>query len=342
MNRVDKPTLRAGVVGAGWVAADRHIPSLDRTDGVELVAVFDADIERARRTAPEGIPITDDLEVLYDHDLDLVCVCTSPWSHTEFTIDALERGVHVFCEKPLALRPEDARAMFSAAEKADRMLCPSHNFLWSDAMTRARKALAAAGPLLSVSGLQLSSDQRRLPTWHHDLRGGLLFDEIPHMLYIVADLLGSDLRVEHVRADWASRTSEPQTCEVLLRGANGPGRLSMVFGAPLSEWHVTAVAGRTVVDVDLFRDVMISSGSDGGHTAREVLATSLRAAGQHLGGFAGAGLRLARGRQFWGHDALVAAVVSAIRTGAVSPVPVESALGVVDATEAILAELDRR
>jgi scyllo-inositol 2-dehydrogenase (NADP+) len=332
--------LRAGVIGAGWVAADRHIPSLQRATGVELVGIFDSKIERAERSATDGVLITDDLDRFYDLELDLVSICTSPWSHTEYALDAAHRGVHVFCEKPTALTPSDATAMFDAADAAGRMLCVSHNFLWSNAMTRARAALASAGDIHYVGGVQLSSDARRLPTWHHDLRGGLLFDEIPHMLYILEDLLGSGLEVDHVRAVWADRSSEPQSCEVLLRGNAGPAQLAMVFGAPLSEWHVSTVAEKSVIDVDLFRDVMISTGSDGGHTAKEVLGTSARIVGQHLSGFAAAGARVARKRQFWGHDSLVQAVIDAIHCGSPSPVPRDRALSVVHATEAILSELD--
>ena len=332
-------TIRAGIIGAGWVGTARHLPALQRATGVELVAIYDRTVERAREHATEGVLATDDLDAFFDQGLDLVAICTSPWSHAEYTHMALGHGAHVFCEKPMTLELAEAEGMVAAAQAADRILCVSHNFLWSDAMIKARRLLAEAGDLRYVSGLQLSSEERRLPTWYQDLPGGLLFDEIPHMLYILDDILGSDLVVEDVRADWAGRDSEPQSCDVRLRGNLGPAQLTMVFSSPISEWHVTSVAERNVVDVDLFRDVVIATGSDGAHLAKDVLGTSARVAGQHLLGFAQAGLRLARKRQYWGHDRLVQEVVDAIAEGRPSPVPGSNALSVVRSTDAIIAGL---
>jgi len=334
--------MRAGVIGAGWVATERHIPSLRQAQGVELVAVYDRRIDRARSRAPDKAIATDDLDELLDMGLDMVSVCTPPGSHADHVEAAFAAGAHVFCEKPTALCSSDAEAMFAAAEQADKLLCVSHNFLWSNAMTRARKALEGAGDIHHIGGIQLSSDHRRLPTWHGALRGGLLFDEIPHMLYILDDLLGGGLAVEHVRADWGGRPSEPRSCELLLRGNKAPAHISIVFGAPVSEWHVTVVAETTVVDVDLFRDVMVSTGSDGAHSAREVLGLSSRVVSSHMLGFAQAGVRLARGKQFWGHDHLIDEFVGAVRDGRPSPVSKDQALAVVAATDLILDELDAR
>ena len=108
------------------------------------------------------------------------------------------------------------------------------------------------------------------------------------------------------------------------------GQLTMVFDSPISEWHVTSVAEKAVVDVDLFRDVVVSTGSDGQHRAREVLRTSARATASHLWGFAKSGSRLARNKQFWGHDKLIADFISAIRADGPSPVAPDKALSVLN------------
>ncbi len=332
-------TVRYGVLGAGWVGTARHVPSILRADSAELVAVYDRSMDRAAAGAPQGVLATDDLDAFYAAGVDAVSICTSPWAHADLTIDAFERGAHVLCEKPMAIDNEAALSMVDAAERHQRILCIAHNFLWSDAMNKARRAIARAGPVRYVAGVQLSSEARRLPTWYQDLDGGLLTDEIPHMLYILDDLLGHDLQVENVRADWAGRQHEPESCEVWLRGREGAGQITMVFGSPVSEWHVTTVCERNVVDVDLFRDVLVTTGSDGAHTAKDVLGTSMRMAARHLGGFAAAGARLARKKQYWGHDGLVQAFVDAVVAGGPSPVPPERALGVMRTAQAIVAGL---
>lgn len=337
-------SVRFGVLGAGWVATDRHIPGLARIEGASIVAVQDSSAERAASAAPSEALATGDLAAVFEHGVDAVSICTPPWAHAEMAIEALERGVHVLCEKPMAMNSSDARAMADAAAANGRLLCVSHNFLWSSAMQRARRALTAAGPISFVTATQLSSDERRLPTWADALPGGLLFDEVPHMLYVVEDLVGGPLRVVDVRTVWGGRESEPQSCEVRLEGERAVAQITMVFGTPISEWHVTSIAEQSVVDVDLFRDVMVSSGTDGSHRAAEVLATSARTAAHHFAGFAASGVRRALGRQFWGHDALIAEFVDAVTAAmagepCASPVPVERALSVMacldDIVEAI-------
>jgi len=333
-------SVRIGVIGAGWVSASRHQPAIKRADAAELVAVYDRNPDKT--STKDGNAVwTSDIDELYGLGLDAVSICTPPDSHYDLTIDALGRGVHVFCEKPMAMNIGEAEAMVTAAAEADRLLCVSHNFLWSSAMVKARKAIDAAGQLLYVSATQLSSDNRRLPRWFSDLPGGLLFDEIPHILYIFNDLLGPDLSIDDVRPHWADRISEPQSCSIIMSGSKGTGHVNIVFGAPVSEWHVTSVSERSVVDVDLFRDVMISTGSDGEHKARDVLATSLRVTGGHLLGFAASGARLAMGRQYWGHDTLLASFVDAIESGRPSPVSTQSALAVVRASDQVVNGLVR-
>ncbi|MCC6434300.1 MAG: Gfo/Idh/MocA family oxidoreductase [Acidimicrobiales bacterium] len=336
--------VRVGVIGAGWVAGARHVPALQRADGAALVAVFDPVIDHARRVAPEGVLATDDLDAFYRAGLDAVHVCAPPGAHAPHTIEALSRRCHVFCEKPMAVARAEADAMTQAASDADRLLCVTHNLMWSNAVLAARRRLATPGTVRHVRAVQLSSDRRRLPTWRGDYQGGLVFDEVPHLLYLMEDLLGGNLEVEDVRAEWAGRAHEPQSCDVRLRGDLAPGQLTIVHGAPVPEWRVTAVAERDVVDVDLYRDVMVAGGAgDGsGLRPRTALRHSASAAGRHLIGVAGTSVRLVRRRQLFGHDRLVASFVDAVRSGGPSPVPLGAAMSVARATDIIVGSLKGR
>jgi scyllo-inositol 2-dehydrogenase (NADP+) len=116
--------------------------------------------------------------------------------------------------------------------------------------------------------------------------------------------------------------------------------LTMTFEAPVSEWHLVVVAERRTVMMDLFRDVCVVLGPDGGHGARNILWTTVNAGVQHAVGVAATGARILRRRQDWGHDRLIGEVLRSIREGRPSPVPVEDALEVVRVTEDILAAID--
>src|SRR5438067_19447 len=111
--------LRVAVVGAGWIAAD-HVAELERRDDVDVVAVCDLDRARAEALAPAGATVYERFDELLDVErLDALWVCTPPLVHREPTLAALERGIHVYLEKPIARTPDDAAAIVAAAEASE-------------------------------------------------------------------------------------------------------------------------------------------------------------------------------------------------------------------------------
>jgi scyllo-inositol 2-dehydrogenase (NADP+) len=323
--------LRAGLVGAGWVAAHRHAPALARHSEVDVVAVLDSHPERAhalvRRAQLEGARVYADLDSFLRAGLDLVSVATSPWSHCEVTVAALTHGAHVFTEKPMAMSLPEAQAMVDTASATGRLLCVSHNFRFSRSGLRADELLAG-DTIERVLGLQLSSPRRRLPTWYRGLPGGLLFDEIPHLVYMLDHLLGGNLTVAHARGR-VGADGHPTTADVLLDGARGPGQITMTFDSPVSEWHLVVVAQQKVLVLDLFRDILLHLRPDGRHRAVDIARSSGALVGGHVTGFAATGTRLARGRQSWGHEELIGRFVDAVQGRGPVPVTASEALSVV-------------
>ena len=333
---------RVGIVGGGWVATARHIPGYRSHREAEVAVLYDRNPDRARDVATaHDIPRwCSTLDELFDTGVDAVSLCTPPWTHPELAVDALERGVHVFTEKPMAMNAAEAESMVAAARAAGRLLCVSHNFLYSRAARRAETAVARTGLPTYALGLQMSSLRRRLPTWYRDLPGGLLFDELPHMLYTLDHFLGA-LRVDGVRAT-RRPDGEIATAEIQVASDRATGQVVTVFDSPVSEWHIGLVAPGGAVDLDLFRDICMVLRPDDEHKALDIMRTSGRAMFDHARGFVGSGARLVGRRLYWGHDALIREFVDAVRTGGPSPVDPEVARAVVRLTDGILAELPPR
>ena len=112
--------LRVGVVGGGFVAEAVHLPALLALPEVERVAVCDHSRERASGLlATYGLAsaYTHYLEMLEAEELDAVIVAVPNRLHRPVTLAALERGVPVLCEKPLALDVGEAREMCDAAAR---------------------------------------------------------------------------------------------------------------------------------------------------------------------------------------------------------------------------------
>ncbi|MEW4284719.1 Gfo/Idh/MocA family protein [Priestia koreensis] len=99
-------TTRVGVIGAGSIAADAHIPFLLNIPHVTIAAIADLQRKRAEEVAAQfNIPsfYRDAVEMLEKEKLDGVFICTSNHSHIPLALEAAKRGVHVFIEKPIGV-----------------------------------------------------------------------------------------------------------------------------------------------------------------------------------------------------------------------------------------------
>ncbi len=120
-------TIRVGIIGCGGIANGKHMPSLKKVPGVQMVAFCDIIIERAEKAAkqygtPDAKVYEDYRELLEDKTIDVVHVCTPNRAHSFITVDALEAGKHVMCEKPMAINSAEAKKMLDAAERTGKLL----------------------------------------------------------------------------------------------------------------------------------------------------------------------------------------------------------------------------
>jgi myo-inositol 2-dehydrogenase/D-chiro-inositol 1-dehydrogenase len=135
--------LRAGMIGGGWITRV-HAPAIDAAEAVELVAACDIDLARAEAIAgPRGGRAYTSWEEMYAREeLDVVWVCTPPLHHRAPTVAALQAGIHVYLEKPIARTPGDAEAIVAAAGAAPGTVC-AVGYQWhaSELLEDARRAL---------------------------------------------------------------------------------------------------------------------------------------------------------------------------------------------------------
>ncbi|MFP1601113.1 Gfo/Idh/MocA family protein [Microbacterium sp. 2216-1] len=134
--------LKIGIIGFGARASLRrevHRPE----EGSRVTAVCDP-AERAREDARRELPdalITDSLDELLASGVDAVMVLTPDHTHAEISIRALEAGVPVFCEKPLAIDLADADAMLETARRTGTRLYIGHNMRHMPVVTLMRRLI---------------------------------------------------------------------------------------------------------------------------------------------------------------------------------------------------------
>lgn len=197
---VTKRKTRVGIIGVGGIARGAHIPGYQKLPDVELVAFCDIIPERAKQGVEEfGAPgakaYEDYRELLARDDIDAVSVCTPNAVHAEITIAALDAGKHVICEKPMAIRPEEAWAMVEAAKRNDRILTIGYQSRFGDD-AQLLKSMIEDGVLGEVYYARALALRRRgVPTWGVFLDkdkqgGGPLIDIGTHALDLTLWLMG--------------------------------------------------------------------------------------------------------------------------------------------------------
>ncbi len=132
--------MRVGIVGAGLQGRRRGSVFL-QFPKAELVVVSAAHLNQARHLADRfGCAAAEGWESVVDRDdLDAIIVATPPHLHAPISITALNRGMHVLCEKPLARTLEEARRMVAEAQRAGCVLKCGFNHRHHPAVQQARK-----------------------------------------------------------------------------------------------------------------------------------------------------------------------------------------------------------
>ena len=121
--------INIGIIGCGKIAQVRHIPEYAENPDVKLAAFFSPNRARAQEQADKyGGKVYDTAEALLaDPDIDAVSICAANYAHAELSIQALNAGKHVLCEKPMATTLADCEAMVECAKKNGKFLMIGHN-----------------------------------------------------------------------------------------------------------------------------------------------------------------------------------------------------------------------
>jgi predicted dehydrogenase len=123
---------KVGFLGTGWIGRHRMEAAL-ATGAIEAVAICDPSPEcaaEAAKLAPDAAVIPS-LEALLEQDLDGLVIATPSALHAEQSIAALERGIAVFCQKPLGRNAAEAQAVVDAAKAADRLLSVDFSYRYT-------------------------------------------------------------------------------------------------------------------------------------------------------------------------------------------------------------------
>lgn len=188
--------FRVAIIGLGYISKT-HLDNFDKIAGVEIAAICDVSDIRVRECArvyDVKHVFLDYRELLGLHNLDLVVICVPNNLHERVTIDALNAGQNVLCEKPMATNLKGAHAMLAAAERNKKKLSVAMNFRWQFFSPEVFhiKRLIETGELGKIYYIRLHYLRRETfpldASWsrwnlsEQQSGGGVLIDLGPHML----------------------------------------------------------------------------------------------------------------------------------------------------------------
>lgn len=251
--------IRMGLAGTGRIGVS-HAETLAGLPGVEAVVVADADADRARTTANKlDLEFAPDIDALLAADLGGLVITTATDSHPELILAAVERGIPVFCEKPVAA---DIAGTLAVVERVATTTVPvqigfQRRF---DAGYRAARAAVAAGELGWVHTLRATTlDPAPPPAEYIPRSGGIFRDCGVHDFDIIRWVTGRE--ITEVYATGANRgeqffaaANDVDTAAVILRlddGALATVSLGRYNGAGYDvRLEVLGAQGNAVVGLD--------------------------------------------------------------------------------------------
>ncbi len=219
---------RISLVGCGRIAKEGHLPYLRENKLVELVGAMDVN-EKNRADICAKFDIGgsyEDAEKMLDETRpDGVLLCTPNWIHKDLTLMAAERGIHVFCEKPMAVNSEQCEQMTTACEKAGVLLQMGMAKRFDQGIVKVKK-MFSGGELGHVSQIMTSCLNPPSPRFD-----SVLFETAKKW----ASLFGADL--EEKLGLW--RMLDPRTGGGLMleMGTHLLDLIYFICGETPSEWN---------------------------------------------------------------------------------------------------------
>lgn len=182
--------FKVAIIGCGGIG-NAHKNAWLSIPGVQIVGVCDLLEEKAKamaETVGEGCKVYTDMNLLPD-DLDAVSVVTPPFAHFGVVKAMLERGFHVFCEKPLTMDPEQCKLLTELAKKQNKQLAVGFKMRFEPIFNEAKKYVGEVGKIHSIVTTKLQAFNPR-PDGAWVTRTGAMYELSIHDFDLITYITG--------------------------------------------------------------------------------------------------------------------------------------------------------
>jgi UDP-N-acetylglucosamine 3-dehydrogenase len=182
--------LRVGVIGCGAIAQRRHLPEYLNRNDVEIIAVCDFNLQRAEQVAKQfgaKYAFQTHQELLGCKEIEAVSVCAPNHLHASISVEALNAGKHVLCEKPMATNLIEAKSMIDASVNNNVKLMIGHSQRFMSVHLKAKEILEQ-GKLGKVLSFQSHFGHSGPENWSVDGTKSWFFKQDEAFAGVLGDL----------------------------------------------------------------------------------------------------------------------------------------------------------
>ena len=266
---------RIGVMGCGVVADYGHIPAILDTEGLELAALYDPNPDRLNYVSNRigNPPSFTETMGFFGEGLDAVVIASPAGAHLANIQEAAANGVHVLCEKPLAMNDEEVEEAIRVMEDAGRMLFTGFVYRFSPISLQIKDWISQ-GIIGEVRSLRLiyiwdlhgqyelgpDNDWIESPRWRgRMLEGGPLVDCGVHQIDLARWWLGDDVNRYTASGAWVADYEAPDHVYLHMdhnKGAHTMVEMSFTYGHTAKEpiphfsYHIIGTGGVIRYDRD--------------------------------------------------------------------------------------------
>ena len=235
---MSKPVFTCGIAGYGYMGEIRK-QVIEKSDRLELIGI--SDINANTRQELSGCAVLSTTDALLDKSPDIMFVCTPNALSPKICVEAMRRGIHVFCEKPPGRNLDDIQTII-AAERHSVKLMFGFNHRFHPAVIKAKAIVDAGrmGAVLNLRGLYGKSGGISFHnSWRNDESisgGGILLDQGIHMLDLFCYFCGNfeDVKCFSSRAYWDFNVED--NAYVIMRNSTGQ---NAIFHSSATLWKHT-------------------------------------------------------------------------------------------------------
>ncbi len=324
-----KNKINVCIIGGGNISNTRHIPALKKIKNVNIVGVLGAYKDAVEKTCKKHhiknqIIVNDpknDINTVKKCDwfknVDAVVIGTPPKQHYPLVKMCLLLKKDVLVEKPMTMNTKEAKELIELAKKNKCIFNVVHNFNYTYGMNKINKIIESNkyGEIKSITEVQLTNKDRRLPSWYDDLPMGLFYDEAAHFIYLLIRH-GGNFKIQNASAMYSKGNKEntPDLLSADLFAGKVPVHMYLDFTSPVCEWYYVVKFQKRIIYYDLFKDIVIDLPTDVEHFAGNVLKNDLSRHFQYRNGFIKNGFRRLFGNLLYGHDVVLKKFIESVIT----------------------------